>query len=167
MTQARLHWINSVQAECFSAELYALQKNADLRSESIITRLNPFLQDGFIRFGRRLQCVHHSKDLRHPILFEGKQHFVYLLIWQTHIRLHHLGVRIILCELREEFWILRARQAIKKMLHRCLPCKIAKAHHVHQIEAPLHADRVISLKPFVVTRFEFAVPLLTKVGSNI
>ena len=48
-----------------------------------------------------------SEDLRHRLLLDRKHHFVHLLIWQTHIRLHHLGVRIILSELREEFWILR------------------------------------------------------------
>jgi len=36
-TQARLHCIKAVQAECFSAELNALQKNADLPRESKIT----------------------------------------------------------------------------------------------------------------------------------
>jgi hypothetical protein len=30
LTQARLHWIKTVQAECFSAELDALQRNTDL-----------------------------------------------------------------------------------------------------------------------------------------
>ena len=81
---------------------------------SKITRFNPFLEDGLIRLGGRLQCAGLSTDLCHPILLNGKHHFLHLLIWQTHIRLHHLGVRIILSELREEFWILRARQAIKK-----------------------------------------------------
>jgi len=151
----------------FLAELDALQKNTDLPRESKITRFNPFLEDGLIRLGGRLQCADLSKDLHHSILLDGKHHFVYLLIWQTHIRLHHLGVRIILSELREEFWILRARQAIKKVLHRCLPYKMAKAHHGHQIEAPLPTDRVIPQKPFGVTGIDFARPLYIKVESNM
>jgi len=48
----------------------------------------------------------------HPL--EGKYYIFYLLIWQTQIRLHHLGVQIILSEIREKFWILGASQAIKK-----------------------------------------------------
>ena len=102
-TQALLHWIKSVQAEFFSAELDALQKTDDLPRESKITRFNPFLEDGLIRLGGRLQCADLSKDLRHPILLHGNHRTFYLLIWQMHIRLHHLGVRIILSELREEF----------------------------------------------------------------
>jgi hypothetical protein len=87
-----MHWIKTVQAERFSAKLDALLKNADLPRESKITRFNPFLEEGLIRLGGRLQCADLSKDLRHPILLDGKHHFVRLLIWQTHIRLHHLEV---------------------------------------------------------------------------
>ena len=76
-------------------------------------------------------------------------------------------MRIILSELIEEFWILRARQAIKKTLHKCLPSKMAKAHRGHQIEAPLPADRVTPYKPSAVTGIDFAGPLYIKVGSNM
>jgi hypothetical protein len=140
LTQARLHLIKAVQTECFSAELDALQKNVNLPRESKIARFNSFLEDGLIRLGGRLQCADLSEDLRHPLLLDVKHHFVHLLIWQTHIRLHHLGVRIILSELREEFWILLARQAIRKVLYECLPFKMANKTRGQKIEAPLPAD---------------------------
>ena len=76
-------------------------------------------------------------------------------------------MQIILSKHREEFWILHARQAINKVLHRCFPCKMAKAHHRHQIKAPIPADRVITQKPFGVTRIDFARPLYIKVWSNM
>ena len=75
----------------------------------------------------------------HTTLLHGSHHFTGLLIMQTHIRLHHLRVRIVLSELREEFWIFRARQAIK-VLHTCLTCKIAKNSFGRKREAPLPAD---------------------------
>jgi len=53
------------------------------------------------------------------------------------------------------------------VLHRCLPCKIAKAHHSLQIEAPLPADRVINQKNFRVTGNEIAGHLLIMVRSNM
>ena len=43
LTQARLHWIKTVQGECFWVQHDALQRNADLPRESKITRSNPFL----------------------------------------------------------------------------------------------------------------------------
>jgi len=147
-------------------ELDALQKTADLPRESKISRFNPFLDEGFIRPGGRFHCADLLEDVRHPLLLDGKHHFVRSLIWQTHISLHHLGVRIILSELREEFWILPAGQAIKNVLHTCLSCKMAKNHRGQQIEAPLPADRVKPQKPFEVTGIDFAGPLYIKVGSN-
>ena len=81
----------------------ALHKNIDLPRESKISRFNPFLDDGLICLGGHLQFADLSEDLRHLILLDGKHHFVQLLIWHAHIHLHHLGVRIILSELREEF----------------------------------------------------------------
>jgi hypothetical protein len=75
-----LHWIKAVHTECFSAELVALQKNLDLPRESKIARFNPFLEDGLIRLGGRLQCAYLSKDVRHPLLLDGKRHFVHLLL---------------------------------------------------------------------------------------
>jgi hypothetical protein len=125
-----------------------------------MSRFNPFLDDGLIRLGGGLQFAELSGDTLHPLLLDGKYHFVH-----THIRIHHLGVRIILSELREELWILYACQAIKKVLHKYLPCKMAKNPCGHQIEAPLPADRVKPQKPFAVTGIDFAVPLYIRAGS--
>jgi hypothetical protein len=44
------------------------------------------------------------------LLLAGSHRFTELLILQTHIRLHHFGVRVVLSELRTEFWIVRGRQ---------------------------------------------------------
>jgi hypothetical protein len=130
LTQARLHWIKAVQTERFPADPDALQKNVDLPRGSKISRFNPFLEDGFIRLGEHNSPTF-PKKLRHPLLLDGK-HFVHL-IWQTHNSLHHLGFRVILSQLRKEFWILRARQTIKNVLHKCLPCTIAKNHRGQHI----------------------------------
>ena len=167
LTQARMYWIKAVQKECFAAELDALQRNVDLPRDSKISQFNPFLDNGLIRLGGHLQFTDLSRDTSHPLLLDGKHHFVSLLIWHTHVRHHHLEVRIILSELREEFLILRARQAIKKVLHKCLPCKMAKNSCSHQIEEPLPADQVKPQKPFAVAGIDFAGPLYIKVGSNI
>jgi hypothetical protein len=72
--------------------------------------------------------------------YTASHHFTVLLIRQAHLRLHDLGVRIVLAELREEFWILRTRQTIERVLHACLPCKIAKNSFGREREAPLPAE---------------------------
>ena len=166
LTSARKIWIQVVQRECFPAELHALQNNLPLPKGSKIAPFNPFLENGLARLGGRLQFADLTMDQRHPLLLDGAHHFTRLLILQTHVRLHHLGVRIVLSELRTEFWIIRARQVIKRVLNTCLPCKISKNSRGHQIEAPLPSDRVTPSKPFTITGIDFAGPVNIKVGRN-
>ena len=172
---ARTYWIKRVQKERFSTELSALERGEQLPGSSKIARYIPFLNDGIIRLGGRLQCAQLSYEQRHPAILDGDHQFTRLLIKQTHIRLHHLGVRIVLhlgvqivlSELREEFCILRARQIIKKVIHSCLPCKIARSTRLEETEAPLPLDRVKLTKPFSVKGVEFAGPLYIRSGNTI
>ena len=99
---------------------------------------------------------------KHPILLDGSHHVTHLLIRHTHIQLHHLRFRVVLSPLRHEFWILRARQNIKKVLRAYLPCKIASNAREQEVEAPLPAERVQPSTPFAVTGLGFAGPLYTK-----
>ncbi|GFR08915.1 integrase catalytic domain-containing protein [Trichonephila clavata] len=126
--KAKDYWIQIVQRQCFSAEINALKEGRPLQKKSKISCFNPFLKDDYLRLGRgRLQFSDIPFDTQHPLILDGNHPFVHLLIQHTHMRLHHLGVRIVLSELRSSFWILRGRQAIKKALPKCLPCKLFKA----------------------------------------
>jgi hypothetical protein len=107
----------------FTAELQSLRKNLPLPRQSKIARFNPFLECGLIRLGGRLQCANLTREQQHPLLLDGAHRFKELLILQTHIRLHHFGVRIVLSQLRSEFWIFRARQTLRRVLHSALRAK--------------------------------------------
>jgi hypothetical protein len=108
LKEAHLYWIREVQRDYFGPELQALQEGIPLPHGSLVARFNPFLEDGLIRVGGRLQYADLLRKQIHPVLLHGSHHFTAVLIMQTHIRLHHLGVRIVLSELRDESWVLRA-----------------------------------------------------------
>ncbi|GFS48028.1 integrase catalytic domain-containing protein [Nephila pilipes] len=114
----------------------ALRNNRPLPPTAKIARFNPFLKNNQIRLGR-LQFAPLSADVRHLLLLEGNHPFVRQLIKNTHVNLHHLGTKIFLSELHSDFSILRGRQAIKKVIHKCLPCKLSKSKCGNQIEGPL------------------------------
>ena len=69
METARSYWIQTVQGESFAAEFKALRENLSLPEGSKIARFNPFLDDGFIRLGGRLQFADLSCGKRHPLLW--------------------------------------------------------------------------------------------------
>jgi hypothetical protein len=155
-----------VQRKIFTSQLEALQRNSALPSNSKIERYNTFLEDGIIRLRCRLQCADLSREQRHPLLLAGFHRLTELLILQTHIRMHHFGVRVVLSELRTAVWIVRGRQTIKRVLHRCLPCKISNNPRGLQIEAPLPADLARPSRRFAVTGVYFAGPLYVQSGRE-
>ncbi|GFU62692.1 integrase catalytic domain-containing protein [Nephila pilipes] len=107
-----------------------------------------------------------SAGVRHPLLLEGNHPFVLLLIKNTHVPLHHLGTKIVLSELRSDFWILQVRQAIKKLPHKRLSCKLSKSKCGNQIEGPLPFERGFLFPPLVSTLLDLLYMCETKVPQT-
>ena len=60
---------------------------------------------------------------KHPILLPSKNHFVSLLIEHTHKNTAlHSGIRDTLMALRERFWVIRGREAARKVIRKCVVC---------------------------------------------
>lgn len=98
--------------------------------------------DGILRVGGRLRNFEGSEDLRHPILL-GDDRLTILIIKELHEnKLCHLRTDIVLANLRQEFWVLRARQMVKKVLKACFACKKLSARPINADEAPLPRPRV-------------------------
>ncbi|GBM24697.1 hypothetical protein AVEN_46194-1 [Araneus ventricosus] len=70
-------------------------------------------------------------------------------------------------EPRSNYWILRRREAIKRVIHRFLPCRISKATRGTQIEAPLPTDKATPCIPFSTTGIDFRGPLLYVGNSKL
>ncbi|GFY01212.1 integrase catalytic domain-containing protein [Trichonephila clavipes] len=129
------------------------------KNKSKISCFNPFFKDDYLRLGGRLQFSDIPFDSQHLLLLDRNHSFVHLLIQHTHIHLHYLGVRIVLSKLLSTFWILRGRQAIKKILHKCIPYKLFKEKCGKKVEAPLPSERVVPSAPFTITWINFARPV--------
>jgi hypothetical protein len=156
LTASELHdsrhqLLQLVQRDSFPAEYDALRHDLQLPISSKIVRFQPFYQHRLVRLGGRLHFADLLHTETHPILLDASHHVTHLLIRHTHVQLHHLGDRVVLSHLRHEFWILRARQNIKKVLRTCLPCKIASNARGQVVEAPLPAERLQPSTPFAVT----------------
>jgi hypothetical protein len=128
MLAERSYWIQDVQSEYFSAEIKALHKNLPLPDDPKIARFNPFLDEGFIGLGGRLQSAELSQQQRHPLLLDGQYHFTKLLALQTHISFHHFGGRIVLAELPDEYWTLRTLQTSRRYRMHVFPTRSRKIH---------------------------------------
>lgn len=67
-----------------------------------------------------------SSDNKNPILLPSKHSYVELIIRQTHETVKQNSVNNTLTAIRERFWILRGRQAVKRMLKHCVTCRRLK-----------------------------------------
>ncbi|XP_064466296.1 uncharacterized protein LOC135377646 [Ornithodoros turicata] len=161
--RAENYWIRQVQAESFSEELEAVKSSWHLKVTSKLRDLHPYLdKDGILRITGRLQRGEESEEVKHPIVLPKDHRFTQLLIVRAHRRLLHSGVRDTLVELRELYWIIQARQAVKKELYKCHRCRRQRARPAFLETAPLPPDRITRAEPFEVTGVDFAGPLFYK-----
>lgn len=68
LNQSQNKLIMFAQIDSFSNEYYALKKNKPLPKTSNILCLKPYLENGLIRVGGRIENSPYSHDKKHPIL---------------------------------------------------------------------------------------------------
>ena len=110
--------------------------------------------------------IEHStlgSDSKHPILLPPKHPFVDRIISDTHARVKHSRIRNTLTTIRERFWVLRGRQAVKQVLRKCVVCRRAEGVPFPTPPSPdLPPERVSDAPPFVNTRLDFVGPLFIR-----
>ena len=65
------------------------------------------------------------------MLLPSKHHVVDLIVGDNHQRMLHSGVNTTLTSVRERFWILQGRRAVKRCLRRCVTCRKEQGRHSH------------------------------------
>lgn len=119
--------IKHLQGHEFARELQDLNNRKPVSSRSPLRHLHPFVDDsGIIRVGGRLQNSSLSYSQRHPILFPTKHHFTELIIRDTHNRNLHAGSQAVLAAVRTQYQPISGRNAIRRVLRKCITCFRAK-----------------------------------------
>ncbi|XP_063915021.1 uncharacterized protein LOC135131281 [Zophobas morio] len=162
--RALLVVIQHVQASCFEDEIAKLRRNQQL--SKALQRLNPFLDNrGFLRVGGRLQHPQLPFDAKHPLLLPSKHRLTELLIEQFHVRYLHVGHQTLFFLLRQQFWILSAKRAIRSVVSRCIRCFRTRPTSITPLMGNLPYARVNHLKPFLHSGVDFAGPISLTMGK--
>ncbi|XP_035207725.1 uncharacterized protein LOC118182487 [Stegodyphus dumicola] len=123
LEMAETYWIKRVQERNFTNEIRALKNNDELSSESKLRSLNPFVDEsGVIRVGGRLENSNLDYKQAHPIVLPDKDHLTDLIILHSHQVVGHGGIADTLNQIRDKFWLLKARRKIKSVLYNCNVC---------------------------------------------
>ena len=147
---AELMWVKSIQGQSFSNEIsFVATGNARTVAPAYVQQFGLFLADDHI--------------LRCKILLPSKSRFVELLVCKIHQRIKHSGIRDTLTTIRERFWLIRGRQAVKKVIRKCVVCHKAEGLPYGVTPPPdLPASRVSEEPPFTNVGLDFAGPLFVQ-----
>ena len=96
-----------------------------------------------------------------------RHHFTELLIMHRHNQVFHDGICETLNLIRETHWIRRGREAVKRVLRKCIVCRRYEGKALPSPPVPqLPKDRVGDHPPFAVTGVDFAGPLYANTSQD-
>lgn len=121
--KALRHWIADAQSTYFSAEIKAIREEKLLPRSSSIVKLRPIIdQNGFLRVGGRLANADIPEETKHQFILPPQARISQLIIRDAHFATIHGGPQLMMAHLRRSYWITRARQIVKSVVHHCPIC---------------------------------------------
>ncbi|XP_063911968.1 uncharacterized protein LOC135128820 [Zophobas morio] len=164
---ARNKVIKFIQRQVFAKELNELKTNGVVNTTSAILSLSPFIDnDGIIRVGGRLRHSNFTFAVKHPILLPSNHHFTKLVIQYFHEQQLHAGAQATLAAIRQQYWILSARNVIRHTLHKCIRCFRTKPKIAFQKMGDLPEQRLNPTRPFSKTGVDYCGPITIKEGHG-
>ncbi|XP_056639718.1 uncharacterized protein LOC130447083 [Diorhabda sublineata] len=146
---AKCTLIKSVQYKNFKPEIDKLKSGKQISRKSKLLPLSPFLDsENILRVGGRLNKSDLFYNQRHQIILPCKDYFTELIVNHEHKRLFHAGTQTVLATIRNEFWPLSSRQAIRRVLRKCVKCFRVQPTGLIQKMGELPSSRVNPSKPF-------------------
>ncbi|XP_071033067.1 uncharacterized protein [Parasteatoda tepidariorum] len=153
---AEIKLIKVIQNEAFTADYIKSLKS-----------LNVFKDEkGIYRIKTKLTERNDTENFRLPILLPEKLMLVDMIIKEKHSKCLHAGLQILLFNLRENYWIINGRRAVRRILKTCVRCKRYNARSIKTVPVGLPEDRVKEVSVFEVVGIDLAGPLHLKEGAK-
>lgn len=132
-----------------------------------LSNLAPFLSnDGLIRVGGRLKYSAIPYDGKHQVLLPERHHVTTILIRKLHEEHFHVGQNGLLAIVRERYWPLRAKAAIKQIISKCQVCARQHPRPGSQFMGNLPEHRVNPAPAFSKVGIDYAGPFMLKTGGR-
>ena len=100
------------------------------------------LVERLLRVGGRLVNARVRGKTKHPIIIPFKHPVTDMIIRYHHAAVGHMGQESVLSSLRGEFWIIKGRTAVRRVVRSCVDCQRRKARLGQQLMAYLPESRV-------------------------
>ena len=118
-----------------------------------VKQFNLYLdEDKIIRYKSRINNADTTEESKNTVLLPSHHRYTELSIRERHDHVHHNGVRETLNAIRETHWVLKGREAVKRVITKCTKCR---RYEGKPFTAPpssdLPTDRVYEGPPFTYT----------------
>ncbi|UYV84822.1 hypothetical protein LAZ67_X003634 [Cordylochernes scorpioides] len=117
---------------------------------------------GILRIKTKICRREDFANFRMPILLPSDHFLVSLLIRWNHETHGHAGLQTLLGILRENYWILRSRKTVKKIINQCIRCKRFTATPATVESTSLPEDRVRDAAVFKIVGVDLTGHLILK-----
>lgn len=144
------------QAMHFQEEINCLRSGQSVSKRSQLYTLHPVLdENGVLRVGGRIHEAQEKYDKRHPVILPSDSHLTMLIIRDAHQRTLHGGPQLMLNFLRSKYWLIRARDKVKKYFRNCITCVRYSQQNNTQLMGQLPEDRLKPMRPFKISGVDF------------
>ncbi|XP_037089523.1 uncharacterized protein LOC119109877 [Pollicipes pollicipes] len=157
-------WLCNAPAEQFGPEIAALQQGRRLPTGSYLHQLAPFMDSsGLLRVGGRLRHSQLDYEAKHQVILPAKGDATRLLVTDHHKKLAHTGAEHVLTHIRQQFWVICGRAAVKRYTRACMVCRKRSARPMPPLIGDLPAFHVGDPAPaFTRVGVYFFGPLAVK-----
>ena len=143
------------------------RKRSIQRAGLSIYKLNPQLKNGLLIVGGRLVHAPVDENMKHPVILPYKHHVTDLVVQSYHENVGHMGQESVLSCLRNKFWVVKGRSAVRRTIRACKECARRNARPGEQLMANLPRDRITPGKPpFTYVGVDFFGPFEVKQGRS-
>lgn len=121
---------------------------------------------GLLRVGGRLKNAPISYSRKFPVILASHDQLTTLIIRDAHLKSLHAGPEALLGMLRENYWIIAGRSAIRRILRRCLVSFKFNCKNPRELMGNLPVDRVSPGRAFLNVDDDYGGPFNIKISRN-
>ncbi|XP_058817141.1 uncharacterized protein LOC131680443 [Topomyia yanbarensis] len=162
LSRAAFGLVVTTQAECFPQQLALVRDGKESELKKSWRKLDPFLHEGALRVGGRLNQSLYSFTRKHPLILPAVHPFTELILDSAHKQLMHAGPRLMIAHIRERFWPLNLRNLARKKVRSCIQCYRVQPRPESQLMGQLPKVRITPARAFLNTGVDFCGPVLIK-----
>ncbi|GBN34828.1 hypothetical protein AVEN_61683-1, partial [Araneus ventricosus] len=152
-----------VQEEAFHEEIQRLKINKPIKTHSKLLALCPYLDGNeILRAGGRLRHAKLHENTKYPVILPKDHVVTDLIIRHYHLKYLHAGNQLVHSAIRQRYWILCARVAIKRIIWKCVRCARLRSGLSQQLMGDLPPSRVNPSRAFSKVGVDLSGPFQVK-----